>query len=338
MRKATPPKRHTLLFLLLLLPVFNASSHADEGGELSSLSVVQATLMAVPHCFHYQVTGLCLWSKCIGGICTINTTLKVEHYLPDSVVSVFQSPKTNPWRYAHTEIDPPAYQLGQSQIKNSLGFAMGFGQEQAATNHDTDTHFKEVDVIGNPAIELFNALKTFVLPSTARPFVPYYVSMADSYLWRSPLIETLLYPHSLIPGTHSVGGFGNNWGSVYPRTGFLLQPIDAKAAAVMAQRAADIATRQAQSHVYQPLATDCGRECRAAEANENDPRTKWQMIYPKLENTCMVFGEKDLQRNLPWNSDAAQKGHGNYVWILWRHYKGCIPGEGQCIGSVDFRN
>ncbi len=40
------------------------------------------------------------------------------------------------------------------------------------------------------------------------------------------------------------------WGNVYPRQGFLVQPDDFKAAAVMAQRAGDVITRNGQPHVY----------------------------------------------------------------------------------------
>ena len=43
------------------------------------------------------------------------------------------------------------------------------------------------------------------------------------------------------------------WGSVYPRSGFVMQTADDRAAAVGAQRVADIITRMGESHVYREV-------------------------------------------------------------------------------------
>jgi len=71
----------------------------------------------------------------------------------------------------------------------------------------------------------------------------------------------------------------------------LINNADTKGAAVIAQRAADIATRGAQPHIYQPLnmTNSCGDHCDTWAAKENDLNTQWQMVYPEQENTCMVF-------------------------------------------------
>lgn len=309
-----------------------------EGGELSTQSVIQATLKAIPHCFHYKVIGACFWQNCTTGGCTITSTTKVEHYLPDLVVSVFRNKNSNPWDYARTIVDPSAAIAGNIQLKRTMNVHLGDGNEEAASIHDTDTHFKEVDIIGNPAIPIFSTIQAFVLPSTAKPFVPYYLSMVDAYAWRSPQIESKLYPQYLFPGIRIVGSLINNWGSVFPRTGFLMQPMDAKAAAVMAQRAADIVTHSKQPHIYKELSSNCGVECHAAEAKENDENTKWQMVYPSIENKCVVFGEDNPTpiSASPWRSATAQKGNGNYVCVLWRHSEGCVQREGKYIGNVNF--
>lgn len=308
---------------------------ADEIKPLSTLDVVQNTLQALPNCFRYKIVGLCFWLKCVGSFCSINTTPKVDHYLPDAVVSVFQKQNSNPWDYANNMIDKVAFPFGNSAIKHALDVDIGYGNKSASTVHDGDTLAKEADLIGNPALKFFSNFRQYVLPSQATPFIPYYISFIDSYMWRSPLYETLLYPHTLIPGVHIVGSLMNNWGSVYPRTGMLMQPQDTKAAAVMAQRAADIATRSMQPHVYNPLIGPCGSHCEINEVTENDDHSEWQMIFPAVEKNCKVFGENDLSSK-PWGSDNAQKGNGNYAWALWRRYHGCIEGEGKYIGSIDF--
>ncbi|EKP6830945.1 TraU family protein, partial [Escherichia coli] len=43
------------------------------------------------------------------------------------------------------------------------------------------------------------------------------------------------------------------WGSVYHRSGFVMQSDDDRAAAVGAQRVADIITRMGESHVYREV-------------------------------------------------------------------------------------
>jgi integrating conjugative element protein (TIGR03756 family) len=219
-----------------------------------------------------------------------------------------------------------------------MGFDIGYGNQSSSQPQEQNNHFKEVDLIGNPAISLFTAERNVFLPSQAQPFMPYYISLVDAYVWRSPLMEMMLYPLYIIPGVHVVGSLIDNWGSVYPRTGFIDQPADAKAGAVIAQRAAEIATRGLQPHVYNPLniTNFCGDHCDTWEAKENDPNTQWQFIYPTQQNTCMVFGVNDMTSPQPWEQDAVVKGDGNYAWIMWRHYKGCIPGDGTYIGSIDF--
>ena len=61
------------------------------------------------------------------------------------------------------------------------------------------------------------------------------------------------------------------------------------------------------------------------------------MIYPKVEEQCVVFGGSDITSAHPWETDASTQGHNRYVWIWWRHYHGCVPVHGgQYLGSIDF--
>jgi integrating conjugative element protein (TIGR03756 family) len=318
----------SLLFVISLFLTHSAFAHA-----LSTLDITQRTLAATKHCLHYRVTGICFWLDCEHGVCTTNTTLRVAHDLPDAVVSVYQKTHRNPWRYAEA-LNKLAYPIGNAQIENQLGHSLGYGQMSASNTTDMDTHFKEVDVIGNPALAVLARFNEIFITSIAKPFKPYYVSLADSNAWRSPLIEMALSPQYVLPGMRTVGSVLNSWGNVYPRTGFILQSNDAKAAAVIAQRAADIVTHTHQSHIYQSLSTSCGNACDISETQENDRYTQWQMIYPLPETTCAVFGESDTNTMLPWKFNAAQAGDGDYVWVLWRHYHGCIQGKGKYLGSV----
>jgi integrating conjugative element protein (TIGR03756 family) len=203
-------------FVFIILILINPTANAN---KLTTIQVAQSTFNAAPHCLHYKIIGTCFWQSCNNGICSITATPKVDHYLPDAVVSVFRQANSNPWDYANKLIDPPAEKAGEIQLKNKLRIDLGEGNENSGSVHDQNTHFKEVDVIGNPAIVLFAKHSKVFLPSKAHPFTPYYLSLADAYLWRSPLVEAGLYPQYLLPDVHIVGSLIDNWGSIYPRTG-----------------------------------------------------------------------------------------------------------------------
>jgi integrating conjugative element protein (TIGR03756 family) len=303
--------------------------------NITTPSVIKYTMEAIPECLQHSIIGMCYWMKCDKLGCHVATTLKVDHYLPDAVVIVYQKYKSNPWEYANTIIDTPAYQIGNIQFRTQSDVDLGHGNQSTSMPTEQDTRFKEADVIGNPAVSVLKKFDKWLIPSVATPLQPYYVSLADAYMWRSPTIEALRYPQNLIPGMHIVGSFINNWGSVYPRTGFLIQPHDGKAAAVIAQRAVDIATHAKQPHIYTTLQSgSCGDDCQVSEAKVNSKETQWQMIYPLVEKQCRPFGENDLTQYPPWGTEAANKGNGNYVWVLWRHYVGCVPTDGKYLGSI----
>lgn len=315
--------------------IFSSNSFA---APLNTSTVIKASVEAAPHCLHYKVTGLCFWMHCHGIFCKFATTLKVDHYLPDAVVSVYRQKGDNPWDYGKAALDPLAYKAGNAQTESAYGIPLGGGNTPVNTVHDSNNHFKEVDIVGNPALLAYRSLGLLLLPSAAAPFHPYYLSMSDSLAWRSALLE-MFYPASVVPGLHEVGSFPfNDWGPIYPRTGFVNQPNDAKAAAVAAQRAADLATKTAQPHLYWPLPSGGNGDHRSIKAvtENSDDTAKWQMVYPIESHQCEIFGVNDVTNPKPWGSVAMQKTKGNYSWILWRHYQGCIPSKGHVISVINW--
>ena len=330
-------KANRLLVFMLVLMVssFVTSVSFSEGSEINSADLIKDVMSALPKCLHYKIVGRCFWLECDGYYCHINSTWKLDHYLPDAVVTVYRQKGTNPWLYANTILDPTAYIAGQKIIQAKYGVDMGGGNVSVNSLRDIDNHFKEVDVIGNPAAAVLKSGSLF-LPVQTAPYMPYFSSMLDAYTWRSGFLE-MLYPASLIPGMHEVGKFPfNDWGNVFPRTGFLDQPSDAKNAAVIAQRAADIVTKSDQPHIYQELSHSCGEQCVIKDTKENNADTQFQMIYPSVENKCVVFGKNDTASPNPWHGQDAAKGNGNYAWLMWRHYHGCVQGVGKYLYSVDW--
>jgi len=320
--------------ILILCFLFTSTLAWAEGGDLGTTDLVKATIKAIPHCMHYRIVGTCFWLQCVGVYCRFTATLKLDHYVPDTLVTVFHNDDSDPYNYAQLTIDKAAKLAGKTIIKAEYHAPMGTGDQSISGYKNKDTHFKEVDVIGNPAAQLLGF--DIFLNSATTPFFPYYSSMLDAASWRSGMLE-MLYPGSLIPGMHDVGSFPLNvWGNIYPRTGFLNQPEEAKAAAVIAQRAVDIVTKSNQPHIYKSLSHSCGVHCDVMETHENNDDTQFQMVYPDIENTCAAFGKNDVLNPTPWHSAAMSKSNGDYAWLMWRHYHGCIQGEGHYVGSLEF--
>jgi len=208
------------------------------------------------------------------------------------------------------------------------------------------TIFKNAEVIGAPGNALSLAgtlgLPVFCPATDVVPLFPYFLSGLDAFAWRSGLTE-LFFPATFIPGLREIGNFPfNTWGSVHPRQGFLNSPEEPKAAAVMAQRAADIATRELQPHVYVEVGSvdsvsSPGLLVLEPEpVVENDPESaRWQFLVPVTENSCDAFGENDTVSALDgWANNRLSTAR-DYAWALWRPYR-CCEEEGIFLTEIGF--
>ena len=61
----------------------------------------------------------------------------------------------------------------------------------------------------------------------------------------------------------------------------------------------------------------------------SEDNEKWQEVYP--HDRHVIIGEDDVSSVSSLGSDDEAAGHGNYVFIVWRHYQGCMPGAGDVI-------
>jgi len=289
-----------------------------------SLALDTATITSSalsPDCLEYRVVGICFWLLCTYFSCSVETSVKVRHYVPDAVVSSYSNSGENPWAEVKSMSQP-----------NATAQAGGDG----TTSHDSENNlakFKNADVIGHPGGYMFSQFASsfgYSCEGAGTAFMPYLLSTLDTLAWRYNVPE-MAYPEALIPGEREIGTRTdrNLWGNVYPRGGFLHQTNDYMAGAVVAQRAGDIVTRSGQIHVYQPLLADAeDGYWPASELLETDAETgKWQELTPTLSRTCAVFPHED---------PSVQAEQGDYAWALWRPYS-CCEREGQFfLGSVDF--
>jgi integrating conjugative element protein (TIGR03756 family) len=286
---------------------------------LDTATVISSALS--PDCLQYRIAGICYWLTCTPFGCSVRTSVKIRHYIPDAVVSSYANTGENPW------VDVRAMSLPNPSAKSG-----GDGTIHQAGENNL-AKFKNADVIGHPAGAAFSRFASAfgaTCEGGATPFMPYLLSTLDTVAWRHNVPE-IVYPEALIPGAREIGGRTtiNLWGNVYPRGGFLHQTDDYKSAAVIAQRAADIVTRRAQPHVYQPLLASARDGFWPAGALiESDASTgKWQELTPTLSNSCAAF---------PHNNTRVQALKGDYAWALWRPYACCKRAGQVFLASVDF--
>ncbi|MCG7932990.1 MAG: TraU family protein [Candidatus Thiodiazotropha lotti] len=199
---------------------------------------------AAEECLDYCIVGVCFWL--VGcPYCEIETTAKIQHRLPDLVVTAFKLPGENPWTEGRNVYGEFA--------KNSLENIMGDEADGSATimeggEERSDVMFNEVHVIGNPVAYVSESFD-YLCDTESMP-IPYFLSEVDSAAWRDPRSESWHY-ESYTPGAREIWGIGT---SVYPRVGYAKQPDPPKAAATAAQRAIDLVLQNYQlPHIYIPF-------------------------------------------------------------------------------------
>lgn len=261
-------------------------------------------------CLDYCVDGVCFWLVCSFWGCKVKTTPHINHNLPDFVVSSYNHPGENSFKDI------------QFYDKKS-GIDGGHLSTKSAKKTNSNLKFKESSVIGNPVAYAMGKAK-YLCKSNIDPYMPYYLSTIDNKMWRSNLSETF-YPSSWIPGMNEIGEPFDSWGSLYPRGGFLNQPHDVKASSVIAARSLEVVS-DGGLRIYQNA--NCGGNDRHKCYGPKEGG-KWQMISPKEETQCSVFGKEsviDLEEKID--------DDGQYGWTAWRNYGCCVPGPGKFIGSV----
>ncbi|MBD2816433.1 TIGR03756 family integrating conjugative element protein [Xenorhabdus sp. Flor] len=320
-------KRQHVTFPVIITLITAFSSVAQ--ASLNTAQIVAASLS--PGCIQWRVSGLCYWLLCGWHGCTVKTSVRVTHFLPQAVVSTYHVPSGNPWSEMAT-FSPLSGGLENTVTSALSGLTAGGGNHTVQVDGERSTRlrFKYADAIGHPATTLMGGqIPGYSCRSAATPLMPYFLSTLDTVAWRSGLPESF-YPEALIPGQRELGNpvNSNMWGNLYPRSGIVTQVDDDKAAAVVAQRVADIITRTGQPHVYQPLTgqrTDGYWPPGAVQENTGTKNHQWQRLSPQLSQTCAVFPDGEHQAAI----------NGNQAWTLWQPYSCCQRRGQRFLGSTD---
>ncbi|MDP8185344.1 TIGR03756 family integrating conjugative element protein [Phocoenobacter skyensis] len=284
----------------------------------SSDSINTAQIMASSgstDCLDYRVSGICFWLYCTPWGCSIRTSVKVSHFQPEMVVSVYNHKKQNPWKEMNF----------MSKGKDGGG---NRSKESEAVKYSQLT-FKNATAIGHPEglISKMLAKTGYYCSSQTTSFTPYFLSELDKLAW-TKYIPEMAYPEALVPGMREISKNSDTWGNVFPRGGFVTQKDAYKASAVVAQRVANIVSKNWQPHIYIPAAKrNSDGRWYPGEVKENDKKThKWQQLFPKTLKSCDIFPDSPPQLSTK----------GNYAWALWRPYS-CCKRKGQVfLYSIDF--
>ena len=330
--------------LLLTLMLWVAIARA---GTISTAEIVSKTAEATFACMQWTPVGVCFWLQCSFFGCDVESSLKIGHYNPDFVISSYNELGRNPWREMRSVLGSAQEAAANGILGRLSALPIGSAGNRTEGSADHRDHknlvFRETDVIGHPQ-QIFSTLPQLLCASQAKPFMPYFQSGLDAQSWRHAIPE-IFYPASFTPGLRELGDWPlQTWGGVFPRTGWTTQAEEPKAAALNAQRAADIVTRERQPHVYVSLHKPSARDQRVWPPDpllETDHRTgTWQMLLPQTDTECAVFGTNDLASASGWGGGRVDEA-GDYVWNLWRPYQ-CCAREGQSflfdIDWIDYPN
>lgn len=327
----------SLLAVLLLIPATGVA------GTITTPQIITRTTTAAFSCMQWMPIGVCFWLRCSLSGCSVRTSIKVGHYNPDLVVSAYNELGGNPWAEIRATLG-----LAQKVAATGLLGALlpvpidsaGNRTEGASRRDHKNLVYRETDAIGHPVSSLSGLVAGVGLlcPSQTISLFPYFQSGLDALSWRQEVPE-IFYPASFIPGLRELGTWPlQTWGGVYPRTGWTTQAEEPKAAAINAQRAGDIVTRVAQPHVYVPVTGSSGsaKVWPPGPLMETDRGTgTWQMLLPRVESTCNVFGTNDLTSLTGWGGGRVDSA-GDYVWNLWRPYKCCRRRGGWFLFDIDW--
>lgn len=314
-----------ICLLLSVLTSVSVSALVDGFPNVSTLEIVEKTLSCTD-CADWQLEGICHWLDCGWTGCSVKSSLKVSHYIPDMVVAAYTT--SSAWAETRFLTDTPPAAMVQSNNKSF---------------ENTPVDFKFVDVFSNPTLAVWNEVlnEADFFCRSALPSVPLPLFLSDTDpAWRSPRIERL-YPQALIglpkikTHNHLPGLLEGYWAPEYPRCAWGAHPYDAINAAVAAHRATHIVTRKNQPHVYSTviMKRQCGKGVKCWPPDpvsaDNDKDNRFQMLYPVHQTDAKAFGGAATWANGKSNQ------YETYLWTLWRHYT-CCKDRGRFIDDTEF--
>jgi uncharacterized membrane protein YgcG len=143
-----------------------APAQAQSDGQLTTATIASQTLAAVPSCARYRITGACFFLKCVLFSCSVKTSLRVQHFTPDLVVSVYHDVAQHPWDWGRTLAQATDGVAGSMTSTGAVDAAgTRFKLKRAA---GASVIYRDADAIGNP-VNVLSMLLSGGMPSFDSP-------------------------------------------------------------------------------------------------------------------------------------------------------------------------
>ena len=330
----TEPARISRSVKLVFICTVIQSVTVINSSDMITSEIIEATRQGAANCLDWKLIGTCFWLECGLTGCTVRTSPKVSHFLPDLVVTVQTEPAQQAWREMRTFYHGIQEQAIETAVGVVARHPAGFGSLSMSSINSSSISLRylEADVFGHPqpSLAIVNDYG-FTCRSVTTRLYPYYMSAMDAIAWRDPSFDRA-HLASTTPGQFEIGRWPfNSWGSVFPRTGWVKNADLAMGAAVTAQRAAFIATGDDVLRPHTRVGTGTRTNRAPGRIDTNDAfKGKWQLIHPVIRDSCSVFGS----RPSPMQRDRREDHH--LVWNLWRGYKCCQKAGQYFIGDAEF--
>ena len=136
-----------LSLALAVLPVQPAQAQVspDIVGT-TTMQILGSTLQAFPSCVQWRPTGVCFFLYCTMFGCSIRTSIKVSHYVPDAIVSSYNDPANHPWTDVGKALSSLLSGAGSSLISSPLDASATTAREEKEI-----VTFKTTDAMVNDA-------------------------------------------------------------------------------------------------------------------------------------------------------------------------------------------
>jgi integrating conjugative element protein (TIGR03756 family) len=136
---------------LMLAALLSSPARADTvpgDAPLSTSKIVSSTIGALRSCAKYEPVGVCFFLRCTPFGCNVETSLRVRHFTPDLVVSIYHDASTHPWDYGRKVA---GMTQGAGAAMSAWPVIDAAGTRTKSAKPVASGIYRDADAIGNPA-------------------------------------------------------------------------------------------------------------------------------------------------------------------------------------------
>ena len=161
MKRQTARLMTLFLVWMLVLPARMSFAGTSTPGILIN------TAKALPSCLQYKVKGVCFYLQCKLFFCSVRASIRIEHFVPDAVVSVYHDPLAHPWTDYGSVVNNAISGFGSAMLGVPIDSA---GTRTRDDRTSRNRQFRDADAFGHP-LGVLNFLLAGDWPSSAGPSV-----------------------------------------------------------------------------------------------------------------------------------------------------------------------